>query len=189
MTNIKRCPAARLRGALTSTTPEDALLAVAKRMPVRIRVAIDQRKLNVLLAQCGNSKLPVEVRQVRINRPPAAVGASGMGGGGYGGGMPGGGEGGGGGGGSEGAVDSAEAVADLAEGRIWRGAEEECLAEGVASEVAALAAGCLAAECPGAVKAVMAAAALAAAVSAAARPDRNDARQRDARRPGRSQPD
>jgi len=84
----------RLRGALKSTTPEDALLAVAKRMPVRIRVVLDQRKLNVLLAQCGNSKLPVEIRQVRINRPPAAPGAGAGGGGSYaggeGGGMPGG---------------------------------------------------------------------------------------------------
>jgi hypothetical protein len=75
-------PAARLRGALTSRTPEDALLAVAKRMPVRMRVSLDQRKLNILLAECGNSRLPVEVRQVRINRPAATAG--GMGGGGYG---------------------------------------------------------------------------------------------------------
>jgi hypothetical protein len=70
-------PASRLRGALTSRSPEDALLAVAKRMPVRIRVGIDQRKLNVFLAQCGNAKLPLEVRQVRINRPPAPVGGMG----------------------------------------------------------------------------------------------------------------
>jgi len=78
-------PASRLRQALTSRTPEDALLAVAKRMPVRIRVLADQRKLNILLAACGNSKLPVEVRQVRINRDPAAPGAAGAGGfgGGY----------------------------------------------------------------------------------------------------------
>lgn len=70
-------PASRLRGALTSRSPEDALLAVAKRMPVRIRVGIDQRRLNVFLAQCGNAKLPLEVRQVRINRPPAPVGGMG----------------------------------------------------------------------------------------------------------------
>jgi hypothetical protein len=98
----------RLRGALKSTTPEDALLAVAKRMPVRIRVIIDQRKLHVLLAQCGNSRLPVEIHQVRINRAAAAAagGMGGMGGGyaggggeggmpsGFGGGMSGGGFGG-----------------------------------------------------------------------------------------------
>lgn len=78
-------PATRLRAALTSATPEDALLAVSKRMPVRIRLQVDQRKLNLLLAECGNSRLPVEVRQVRINREPAAVGAMG-GSGGYAGG-------------------------------------------------------------------------------------------------------
>lgn len=75
-------PAARLRAALTSRSAADALLAVAKRMPVRIRVKVDQRKLNVLLAACGNSKLPVEVRQVRINREAAAPGTSMSGGGG-----------------------------------------------------------------------------------------------------------
>jgi hypothetical protein len=86
-------PASRLRGALTSRTPEDALLAVAKRMPVRIRVLIDQRRLNLFIAECGNSKLAVEVRQVRINREPAPVGG-GMMGGGYGMGGEGGGPGG-----------------------------------------------------------------------------------------------
>jgi hypothetical protein len=67
-------PATRLRTALTSRSPEDALLAVAKRMPVRLRFKVDQRRLHRLLAECGNSRLPVEVRQVRINRPPAAGG-------------------------------------------------------------------------------------------------------------------
>ncbi len=83
----------RLRDAWTSKNPDDALLAVAKRMPVRMRFTIDQRRLNRLLAECGNSRLPVEVRQVRINREAAAAGGSG-GMGGYGGGsggmMPGG---------------------------------------------------------------------------------------------------
>ena len=72
---------AKLRSALTSKSKEDALLAVAKRMPVRMPFRVDQRKLNKVLAECGNSKLPVEVRQVRINRPAD----SGMGMGGYGG--------------------------------------------------------------------------------------------------------
>lgn len=83
--NYLPLPAARLRGALTSTDPKDAILAVAKRVPVRMRFRMDQRKLNVLLAECGNSSLPVEVRQVRINRDPAAVGSGSMGGGGFGG--------------------------------------------------------------------------------------------------------
>jgi len=73
-------PAAKLREALASTSPQDAILAVAKRMPVRMRFTMDQRKLNRLLAECGNSKLPLEVRQVRVNRP-AGTGSSSYGGG------------------------------------------------------------------------------------------------------------
>jgi hypothetical protein len=78
---------AKLRSALNPQSKEDALLAVAKRMPVRMRFRIDQRKMNKVLAECGNSKLPVEVRQVRINRPPAQAGGGGYGegSGGYGG--------------------------------------------------------------------------------------------------------
>jgi hypothetical protein len=55
-----------LRGAAKSQKPEDAYLTVAKRMPVRMKLVVDQRRLNDLLIQCGNSPLTVEVRQVRI---------------------------------------------------------------------------------------------------------------------------
>jgi hypothetical protein len=74
--NFMPIPAEKLRAALTSTNPEDIMLGVAKRMPVRMRFNMDQRKLNRLLAECGNAKLPLEVRQVRINRP-AGTGQSG----------------------------------------------------------------------------------------------------------------
>ena len=93
-------PASKLREALTSTNPEDAILAVAKRMPVRVRFIMDQRKLNRLLAECGNSKLPLEVRQLRVNRAAGEVSSSGTSGYGgsssygsssYGGSIPGGG--------------------------------------------------------------------------------------------------
>jgi hypothetical protein len=80
-------PAARLREALRSGGPEDAFLVVAKRMPVRLRLIVDQRKLPRLLAEFGNSPLPVEVRQVRVNRQG---GTSGGGYGGYSGGEMGG---------------------------------------------------------------------------------------------------
>lgn len=81
---FKPLPASKLREALTSENPEDALLAVAKRMPVRMRFYMDQRKLNRLLAECGNATLPLEVRQVRVNREAAQPGGttSGYGGGG-----------------------------------------------------------------------------------------------------------
>jgi hypothetical protein len=85
--NYSPLPASRLREALRSGGPEDAFLVVAKRMPVRLRLIVDQRKLPRLLAEFGNSPLPVEVRQVRVNRQGGATGG-GYGGdmGGYGGG-------------------------------------------------------------------------------------------------------
>lgn len=79
--------AEKLRSALTaaSPTPDDAFLVVAKRMPIRIRLVVDVRKLPRLLAQLGNSMLPVEVRQVRINRSKDAGGGMDIMGGNYGG--------------------------------------------------------------------------------------------------------
>jgi hypothetical protein len=110
----------RLRSAMkgTSTKPEDMLLAVAKRMPVRMQFKMDQRKLTTLLAECGNSKLPVEVRQVRINRSTASSmgggGAMGAGGPGMGGGMMAGmSPGGAGGMGAPGASDGASGMAGM----------------------------------------------------------------------------
>ena len=72
-----------LRTALRSPSPDDAFLVVAKRMPVRMRLVVDVRKLPRLLAQLGNSMLPVEVRQVRINRSRDAAGGGYGTGGGY----------------------------------------------------------------------------------------------------------
>jgi hypothetical protein len=78
------------RQALTVATATDAILAVAKRMPVRLQLQVDIRRLNRLLAECGNANLPLEIRQVRIN-PQAGGGGGGAGGGMAGGGMAGGG--------------------------------------------------------------------------------------------------
>jgi hypothetical protein len=55
-----------IRTAAESTKTE-AYLAVAKRMPVRMLVKMDQRKLNKFLVECGNADLMLEVKQVRIN--------------------------------------------------------------------------------------------------------------------------
>ena len=68
----------KLRAAMVSNKVEDAPLAVAKRIPVRLRVKIDLHKIPHLLAACGNSPLPIQIRQVRIN------GAAGTGSGGSG---------------------------------------------------------------------------------------------------------
>jgi hypothetical protein len=80
----KPLPATRVREAMQAGTPEDAFLVVAKRMPIRMRLVVDQRKIHRLLAQFGNSVLPVEIRQVRVN-PPAGGSGYGGGYGGYGG--------------------------------------------------------------------------------------------------------
>jgi hypothetical protein len=64
-----------------------------KRLPVRMKLWMDQRWLPQLVADCANAPLQVEVQEVRIN--PADDGS---GGGGYGGGRGGGGRGGEGGG-------------------------------------------------------------------------------------------
>lgn len=77
----ERLRAADLRTALETGGPENAFLVVAKRMPIRMELVVDGRKLHRLLAECGNSALPVEIRQVRINRSSGATGTSG---GGYG---------------------------------------------------------------------------------------------------------
>lgn len=54
-------------------------LDIAKRIPVQLRVRIDQRYLNRLLAACANSRLTYEVRQVRLNPPdPPTFGAEGF---------------------------------------------------------------------------------------------------------------
>jgi hypothetical protein len=66
----------KIRTVVTSGAidPTDAPLAVAKRIPVRMRFVMDQRKVNRLLAECGNADLLFEVRQVRINTTPFGSG-------------------------------------------------------------------------------------------------------------------
>ena len=41
--------------------------SVAKRIPVRIRVSMDQRRISELLVECANAALTFEVRQLRYN--------------------------------------------------------------------------------------------------------------------------
>jgi hypothetical protein len=64
--------------------PTTAFGAEFKRLPVRMRLWMDQRWLPQLISECANAPLQVEVQEVRVN--PADDGASGYGGGGYGGG-------------------------------------------------------------------------------------------------------
>ncbi|MDG2013588.1 MAG: hypothetical protein P8J33_08790, partial [Pirellulaceae bacterium] len=47
---------------------EQSYLAVAKRVPVRIAVKMDERRINDFLAAAANSPFAFEIRQVRVNK-------------------------------------------------------------------------------------------------------------------------
>lgn len=68
--------ASDLRSAMESPSPENAFLNVAKRLPVKLTLKMDQRKLPQLLTACGNARLMVEVRQVRLNTSGGGGGAA-----------------------------------------------------------------------------------------------------------------
>ena len=60
--------------AITSDELTDqSYLAVAKRVPVRIALQMDERRINDFLAAAANSPFAFEIRQVRINQTPKAV--------------------------------------------------------------------------------------------------------------------
>ena len=79
-----------IRESIKSIQASNAVDAVAKRVPIRIRVKMDPSKVHQLITQCGNAPFMFEVFQVRINTAAAAEGSSG-GAGSYGGGAYGGG--------------------------------------------------------------------------------------------------
>jgi hypothetical protein len=57
----------QLRGTTGEVGTEQGTLAVAKRVPVQMRLLISQVELNRLLVECGNSPLTVEVQQLQFN--------------------------------------------------------------------------------------------------------------------------
>ncbi len=65
--NFEAMTAANLRNLAAGNNPSNLSLAVAKRMPVRMRLLADQRKLHDLLSACGNSSFVVQVRQLRFD--------------------------------------------------------------------------------------------------------------------------
>ncbi|MEX0793513.1 MAG: hypothetical protein WD045_10280, partial [Pirellulaceae bacterium] len=84
--DYKKLTADELKSAMASPSSEQYYLAVAKRLPIRMKLQMDQRKLDKLLIECGNANLMVEVRQVRVNGKDTGRGMGGGYGGGYGGG-------------------------------------------------------------------------------------------------------
>jgi hypothetical protein len=74
--NLKPISAEALRTALESNRPADASLAVAKRVPVMMRLTMDQRYIHELLAACGSADMMVEVAHVRVLGESQSSGAS-----------------------------------------------------------------------------------------------------------------
>ncbi|MFN7733439.1 MAG: hypothetical protein ACK5OB_16195 [Pirellula sp.] len=82
-TNFKPLTGAQLRTAMNLTTANDAVNAVAKKIPIRLRLKVDETQIGRLITECGNGKMMLEVLQVRYNTDPApAVAAAGGAGGG-----------------------------------------------------------------------------------------------------------
>lgn len=79
----------QLRDAIKNINAGNAVDAVARRVPIRMRLKVDPNHISTIIAECGNGNMMLEVYQVRLNTAPAS--ASAIGGGGYGGGMEGGG--------------------------------------------------------------------------------------------------
>ena len=69
--------ASAITEAITSDELTDqSYLAVAKRVPVRIAVKMDERRINDFLAAAANSPFAFEIRQVRINKHKAMEGVT-----------------------------------------------------------------------------------------------------------------
>ena len=68
--NFEPLPAAVVKGVITGQElPETNLeLIVAKRVPVRIALKMDERKIADFMAACANSPFAFEIQQVRWNR-------------------------------------------------------------------------------------------------------------------------
>lgn len=88
--NFKPLTGAQLRAAMNLQSANDAVNAVAKRIPIRLRLKVDESQIGRLITECGNGKMMLEVLQVRYNTDPAPAVAAGGGGGGGGGLMEGG---------------------------------------------------------------------------------------------------
>lgn len=80
--NFKPLTGAQLRAAMNLQSANDAVNAVAKRIPIRLRLKVDETQIGRLITECGNGKMMLEVLQVRYNTDPAPAVAAGGGGGG-----------------------------------------------------------------------------------------------------------
>jgi hypothetical protein len=67
-----------LREAIKNMSAQNAVDAVAKRVPIRMRLKIDPNHLNRLIAECGNANMMLEVYQIRLNTEAAPAAGMGM---------------------------------------------------------------------------------------------------------------
>jgi hypothetical protein len=70
---MKPMKGAMLREKMKSSAPDDAPYAVAKRIPIRFRVKMDQSKIPTMVSLCGNGSIMIEVKQVRVNSGDAPL--------------------------------------------------------------------------------------------------------------------
>jgi hypothetical protein len=61
-TNYSALPAEKVRSAMKSENPDDAFYVVAKRMPIRLQLVVDQRRLYRLLTECDRVALLIDNR-------------------------------------------------------------------------------------------------------------------------------
>ena len=88
--SFKPLTGAQLRTAMSLQNANDAVIAVAKRIPVRMRLKVDESQIGRLITECGNGKMMLEVLQVRYNTDAAAAPGAASGAAGGGAGFPGG---------------------------------------------------------------------------------------------------
>ncbi len=65
--DFKPIPAPDYRASvMTNDLSEKSWMAVVKRVPVRLRLKVDERKIPEILEHCANAKIPLEVRQITL---------------------------------------------------------------------------------------------------------------------------
>lgn len=65
--DFKPIPAGEYRSSVSSGQLSDkSWMAVVKRVPVRLRLKVDERRIGEILEKCANAKIPLEVRQITV---------------------------------------------------------------------------------------------------------------------------
>ncbi|MDP1562077.1 MAG: hypothetical protein Q8M16_11920 [Pirellulaceae bacterium] len=77
---FKPIAASKYRQSVSSNKlSPDSWMSVVKRVPVRLRLRVDERRIGEILEKCANAKIPLEVRQITLiggELPPEAAAAT-----------------------------------------------------------------------------------------------------------------